>query len=110
MASSLVLQSAADLAGSWTLQQDAAAESCQLQLLADTVEAADGYALKGDTTCVNQWLADELKAWRPTPAGIALLKADGLTLVLLGRQSSGEYQGHKQGGAKLVLRRSSATH
>jgi hypothetical protein len=106
MASSLVLLSATDLAGSWTLQQDAASASCELQLRADSVEAANGYALGGDTECVNQWLAGELQAWRPTPAGIALLKADGLTLLLLSRQGSDDYQGQHADGAKLVLRRS----
>ncbi|KSR45919.1 protease inhibitor Inh/omp19 family protein [Pseudomonas aeruginosa] len=105
MASSLILPSATDLAGRWTLQQDEAPAICQLELRASEVAEASGYALGGDTACLKHWLPSEPSAWRPTPAGIALLERDGLTLMLLGRQGEGDYRVQKGDGGQLVLRR-----
>ncbi|MDK2351156.1 protease inhibitor Inh/omp19 family protein [Pseudomonas paraeruginosa] len=104
MASSLILPSAADLAGYWTLQQDEASAICQLELRASEVAEASGYDLGGDTACLKRWLPSEPRAWRPTPAGIALLKRDGLTLILLDRQSNNDYWMQGDNGELLVLR------
>lgn len=69
------------------------------------VAEASGYDLGGDTACLTRWLPSEPRAWRPTPAGIALLERGGLTLMLLGRQGEGDYRVQKGDGGQLVLRR-----
>ncbi|MFK0955651.1 alkaline proteinase inhibitor AprI [Pseudomonas aeruginosa] len=105
MASSLILLSASDLAGQWTLQQDEAPAICHLELRDSEVAEASGYDLGGDTACLTRWLPSEPRAWRSTPAGIALLERGGLTLMLLGRQGEGDYRVQKGDGGQLVLRR-----
>lgn len=69
MASSLILLSASDLAGQWTLQQDEAPAICHLELRDSEVAEASGYDLGGDTACLTRWLPSEPRAWRPTRPG-----------------------------------------
>ncbi len=59
MASSLILLSASDLAGQWTLQQDEAPAICHLELRDSEVAEASGYDLGGDTACLTRWLPSE---------------------------------------------------
>ena len=99
MASSLILLSASDLAGQWTLQQDEAPAICHLELRDSEVAEASGYDLGGDTACLTRWLPSEPRAWRPTPAGIALLERGGLTLMLLGRQGEGDCSARATAGS-----------
>ncbi len=97
MASSLVLPTAAQLAGHWQLhQQD---QVCALDLL----EQAN--ALGGDVACAEQWLGDKPQTWSPTPDGIWLMNAEGTGITHLNRQKEGEYKGRTPSGREVVLQR-----
>ncbi len=97
MASSLVLPTAAQLAGHWELKQQD--QVCALEL----VEQAN--ALKGDVACVEQWLGEKPLTWSPTPDGIWLFNAAGSGITHLNRQKEGEYQARTKAGQLVVLQR-----
>lgn len=97
MASSLVLPSAAQLAGTWQLHRQA--QVCAL----DLIEQSN--ALGGDVECAEQWLGDKPLSWSPTPDGIWLMNAEGTGITHLNRRQEGEYIGRTRSGAELVLQR-----
>ena len=105
MASGLIFFSACDLAGRWTVTQGGVPAICHLELYASEVTGADGYSLGGDTASLKRWVPSEPSAWRPTADGIALLEADGLTLMLLARADKDEYRAQKGDGGDIILRR-----
>ncbi|WP_073522415.1 AprI/Inh family metalloprotease inhibitor [Pseudomonas fluorescens] len=97
MASSLVLPTAAQLAGQWELKQQD--QVCALKL----VEQAN--ALEGDIACVEQWLGDKPLTWSPTPDGIWLFNAEGSGITHLNRQKEGDYQARTKTGEVVTLQR-----
>ncbi|MDY4301648.1 AprI/Inh family metalloprotease inhibitor [Pseudomonas salmasensis] len=97
MASSLVLPTAAQLAGQWELKQQD--QVCALKL----VEQAN--ALEGDIACVEQWLGDKPQTWSPTPDGIWLFNAEGSGITHLNRQKEGDYQARTKAGNVVTLQR-----
>lgn len=97
MASSLVLPSAAQLAGHWQLHRQE--QVCGL----DLIEAAN--ALGGDVDCAEQWLGDKPITWLPTPDGIWLMNAEGTGITHLNRLKEDEYKGRSHLGVELVLQR-----
>ena len=97
MASSLVLPTAAQLAGHWELKQQD--QVCALELL----EQAN--ALGGDIACVEQWLGDKPQTWSPTPDGIWLFNAEGSGITHLNRQQEGQYQARTKAGKVVELKR-----
>ncbi|AXO89223.1 peptidase [Pseudomonas parafulva] len=100
MASSLLLPSAAQLAGRWQLYpQPRPAEGCALRL-----EAEQG-TLDGDLACAQALLGLRPGSWLVTPDTLALVGADGSTVVHFSRQQVDRYTGTVPGGEVLVLER-----
>ncbi|AIG01201.1 AprI/Inh family metalloprotease inhibitor [Pseudomonas fluorescens] len=96
MASSLILPSAAQLAGHWQLRQQE--QVCELDLIADN-------GLRGDVLCAQQWLGEQPRTWLPTPDGIWLMNAEGTGITHLNRQKEGEYTATSKSGLALILQR-----
>lgn len=83
MASSLVLPTAQSLAGQWQVAD--AEQQCQIVFSASEQSETNGYQLVDQQGCLKKVLAAEVVGWRPAPDGIALLQADGSTLVFFSR-------------------------
>ncbi|KFB87505.1 alkaline proteinase inhibitor [Serratia grimesii] len=83
MASSLILPTAQSLAGQWQVAD--AEQQCQIVFSASEQSETNGYQLVDQQGCLEKVLAAEVVGWRPAPDGIALLQADGSTLVFLSR-------------------------
>lgn len=100
MASSLLLPSAAQLAGRWQLHaQPGPAQPCTLHL-----DAAQG-ALDGDLSCAQALLGMRPASWLITPDTLALVGADGSTVVHFSRQDEHRYSGTSPEGGTLLLER-----
>ncbi|CAI1081802.1 MULTISPECIES: AprI/Inh family metalloprotease inhibitor [Serratia] len=83
MASSLILPTAQSLAGQWQVAD--AEQQCQIVFSASEQSETNGYQLVDQQGCLKKVLAAEVVGWRPAPDGIALLQADGSTLVFFSR-------------------------
>lgn len=83
MASSLILPTAQSLAGQWQVAD--AEHQCQIAFLASEQSETNGYQLVDRQGCLKKVLTAEVVGWRPAPDGIALLQADGSTLVFFSR-------------------------
>jgi hypothetical protein len=100
MASSLRLASPAELAGAWNVYPAGQEhQPCALTL----VEA--GETMTGDLACVGRLLGGQPATWFPTPDGIALVDANGDTLLHMGRQHEGFYMAALPNGPTLYLQR-----
>lgn len=98
MASSLLLLSPEQLAGSWTFySQDDAKDRCTVQLVAEykTFNSA--------VKCLQAWLGEVPKSWSPTPDGIYLMGPDGTALVHMNRIEPGRYEAQLKSKAVLVM-------
>lgn len=101
MASSLVLPTAQSLAGQWQVTD--AEQQCQIEFLASEQSATNGYHLVDSQDCLKKVLTAEVVGWRPAPDGIALLQADGSTLVFFSRDGD-IYRNQLGAGDGLTLK------
>ena len=83
MAGSLVLPTAQSLAGQWQVADRE--QQCRIEFLASEQSETNGYQLVDKQRCLKSLFAAEVVGWRPAPDGIALLQADGSTLVFFSR-------------------------
>ena len=100
MASSLLLPNAAQLAGRWQLypvQQQA--QACDLSL-----QASEG-KLAGALDCAEGLLGVRPGSWLVTPDTLALVGADGSSVVHFSRESAQRYAWTAPDGKQLVLER-----
>jgi hypothetical protein len=106
MASSLVLLSASQVAGQWALLKDGEPESCSLELRTVEYTEASGYELASAGECLSRWVSAEAVAWRPIPAGLALLDSTGSSLILFSLEGD-EYRtlANASEPQQLLLRR-----
>lgn len=94
----------AEAAGAWTVQTDGR-DVCVLTLKAD--RTTHGYAVTPPETC-HKVLPGRPVAWRPTPDGMQLLKADGTPVVAFNRWSNSLFVAHRSSGFDVQLRRGGA--
>jgi hypothetical protein len=100
MASSLLLPNAAQLAGRWQLYpEQQQAEACNLRL-----SAGEG-ALTGDLDCAERLVGLRPGSWLVTPDTLALVGADGSSVVHFNREGAGRYAWTTPQGTPLVLER-----
>ena len=98
MASSLLLLSPEQLAGSWTFySQDDAKDRCTVQLV------AEHKTFNSAVKCLQAWLGEVPKSWSPTPDGIYLMGPDGTALVHMNRIEPGRYEAQLKSKAVLVM-------
>ncbi|AOA05337.1 protease inhibitor Inh [Pseudomonas sp. TMW 2.1634] len=98
MASSLLLLSPAQLAGSWTFYpQDDATHRCTVQLV------AEHKTFNSEVKCLKTWLGEVPKSWSPTPDGIYLMGPDGTALVHMNRIEPGHYEAQVKTETVLVM-------
>ena len=98
MASSLLLLSPAQLAGSWTFYpQDDANHTCTVQLIAEHKVFND------QAQCLKTWLGEVPKSWSPTPDGVYLMGQDGTALVHMNRIEPGHYEAQVNPQTVLVM-------
>lgn len=84
MASSLLLLSPAQLAGSWTFYpQDDATHRCTVQLV------AEHKTFNSEVKCLKTWLGEVPKKLVANPDGIYLMGPDGTALVHMNRIEPG---------------------
>ena len=99
MASSLMLLSPAQVAGSWTFYvQGAEQDACTVTLKKDRTFSAQ-------VSCLQAWLGRTPTTWSPTPDGIWLFNADGSGITHLNRQKEGDYQARTKAGEVVTLQR-----
>ncbi|MCF6762885.1 AprI/Inh family metalloprotease inhibitor [Pseudomonas fragi] len=98
MASSLLLLSPAQLAGSWTFYpQNDAKDRCTVQLV------AEHKTFSNEVKCLQAWLGEVPKSWSPTPDGIYLMGPDGTALVHMNRIEPGHYEAQLKSKVVLVM-------
>lgn len=99
MASSLMLLSPAQVAGSWTfyLQQNEK-DSCTVKLKQDRTFSAQ-------VKCLAPWLGTTPATWSPTPDGLLLIGKDGTQSIFLALIEAGRYEGEVEGANTLVMQR-----
>ncbi|WP_409497507.1 AprI/Inh family metalloprotease inhibitor [Pseudomonas fragi] len=98
MASSLLLLSPAQLAGSWTFYPlDDATHRCTVQLV------AEHKTFNSEVKCLKTWLGEVPKSWSPTPDGIYLMGPDGTALVHMNRIEPGHYEAQVKTETVLVM-------
>lgn len=95
MSASLVLPSASSLAGVWQLSDDHTA--VQIELSAISNLAANGYVLRDKSHILPGMVESKIAAWRPEPDGIALLDAEGSTILFMAKVSDGIYESNANG-------------
>ena len=99
MASSLMLLSPAQVAGSWTFYvQGAEQDACTVTLKKDRTFSAQ-------VSCLQAWLGQTPTTWSPTPDGIWLFNAEGSGITHLNRQKEGDYQARTKAGEVVTLQR-----
>lgn len=98
MASSLLLLSPAQLAGSWTFYpQNDAKDRCTVQLV------AEHKTFSNEVKCLQAWLGEVPKSWSPTPDGIYLMGPAGTALVHMNRIELGHYEAQLKSKVVLVM-------
>ncbi|HEY5072233.1 MAG TPA: AprI/Inh family metalloprotease inhibitor [Caulobacteraceae bacterium] len=90
-----------DAAGAWTLQSQGAT-ICVVRLSAR--RAASGFGFQGSPQC-GEALPHGAVGWRPTADGMALVGADGASLIAFGRWSNSLFVSHRASGIDLQLKR-----
>ena len=99
MASSLMLLSPAQVAGSWTFYvQGAEQDACTVKLKKDRTFSAQ-------VSCLQAWLGRTPTTWSPTPDGILLIGRDGTQSMFLELREAGRYEGAVDGAKTLVMKR-----
>ncbi|WP_139115716.1 AprI/Inh family metalloprotease inhibitor [Pseudomonas sp. 25 R 14] len=99
MASSLVLPSAQQLAGQWSVHvQQNAEQRCSFTL------QVFGHALTGGAECLSRWLEGSVAGWIPTPDGIAVVSEEGRKLLFFSRQGD-HYSSKVSADLTLLLTR-----
>ncbi|WP_256591405.1 MULTISPECIES: AprI/Inh family metalloprotease inhibitor [Pseudomonas] len=100
MASSLLLPSAAQMAGDWTLySEQPQAQTCNLHLGANEGE------IEGDLDCARDLLGLRPGSWLVTPDTLALVGGDGSSVVHFSREGARRYAWTRPDGTQLVLKR-----
>lgn len=90
-----------EAAGAWTVQADGQ-DVCVLTL--QTARSGQGYAVTPPPTC-HSVLPGKPVAWRPTAAGMELLKADGAPVLSFDRWSNSLFVAHRGQRSDVQLRR-----
>ena len=90
----------AEAAGTWTVESQGRA-ICTVTLRGD--KAANGYGARA-AGC-GQAIPGAPVAWKPTSDGMALVGADGATLIAFNRWSNSLFVSHRGSGADIQLRR-----
>lgn len=99
------LPDATELAGDWRIEGQGGLD-CDLVLDASVMRFEGAQAPAHDLTAATRRLTPmglgEVRAWRPSPDGIALLRDDGSLVVFLNRNGTA-YEGRGPDGERLRL-------